>query len=67
MAVASVGAQYCPDESGPEIAANFYEIAKTYLDVVIEQQPLNAIRVCTLLAQFNIMNKTTIALLYIGK
>jgi hypothetical protein len=67
MAVASVGAQYLPEEFSPQVASRFYNIARQYFEDVIEHQPLTAIKVCALLAQYNILDKALISLAYIGR
>lgn len=67
MTIAAVGAQYANrrenDKPQEEI---FYEAAKRYFDYVLENQPLNAVRICILLAMFNIFGKAMVALAYIG-
>ena len=65
-AVAAVGAQYSASTLSRSIEQSLYNIARHYVETVIEAFPLDAIKVCTLLAMFNIMNKATISLTYVG-
>ncbi|RGP80771.1 nitrate assimilation regulatory nira [Fusarium longipes] len=67
MAVAAVGAQYQSSKFSKDLRVRFYNLAKLSLDAIIEQQPLQAIKVCTLLAQYNIFDKEMVALSYVGK
>jgi hypothetical protein len=64
-AVAAVGAQYSPDEFEPGTDEVLYEIARQYFSHVAEDQPLEGIRVCALLAMFNIMAKRLNCIAYI--
>lgn len=67
MAVAAVGAQYVnyqEDDKRQEEA--FYEAAKRYFDYVVENQPFVAVKICALLAMFNVFGKSMVALAYIG-
>jgi len=66
MGVAAVGAQYGSGVMSREVEHNFYDIARHYLESVIEHRPLDSIKVCTLLAQYNILRKATISLAYVG-
>ncbi|KAK0612501.1 hypothetical protein B0T17DRAFT_543828 [Bombardia bombarda] len=65
MAVAAVGAQYIHGTLDQETEDACYDVARHYLDSVIEHQPLDAVKVCVLLAMYNIMNKSTLALVYV--
>jgi hypothetical protein len=65
--VAAVGVQYNTDGFGEGLDETFYDVARHYFVDVIEHRPLDAIKVCTLLAQYNIMNKATVSVAYIGK
>ncbi|KXX73636.1 Nitrogen assimilation transcription factor nit-4 [Madurella mycetomatis] len=64
-AVAAVGIQYnCKEfERGSEEV--FYDVSRHFFSDVLEQRPLDAIKVCTLYALYNIMNKATVALAYV--
>ncbi|KAI1302600.1 hypothetical protein F5Y03DRAFT_361226 [Xylaria venustula] len=65
MAVAAVGSQYANTvEEDAEVGETFYNIAKFYLEDVITQRPLEAIKVCTLLCMYNVFSKTTVSLAY---
>ncbi|KAK5995253.1 hypothetical protein PT974_03652 [Cladobotryum mycophilum] len=65
MGLASVGAQYMCGVLEKETEEAFYGIAKHYLDMVIEERPYDAIKVCALLAMYNIMGKATVSLAYV--
>ncbi|KAK5625248.1 hypothetical protein RRF57_000964 [Xylaria bambusicola] len=67
MAVAAAGAQYTNTSEDIGSSYAFYSIAKDYLDDVLEARPLDAIKVCTLLCQYNIVDKPTTSLAYAGK
>ncbi|GAB1314630.1 hypothetical protein MFIFM68171_04840 [Madurella fahalii] len=64
-AVAAVGIQYnCNSfEKGSEEV--LYDVSRHFFSDVLEQRPLDAIKVCTLYALYNIMNKATVALAYV--
>lgn len=66
-AVASVGAQYRPDKLTKEDELGLYNLSRHFFEVAVDQTPLHAIKVCTLFAQYNIMNKEMISLGYVGK
>ncbi|KAH8898589.1 hypothetical protein GQ53DRAFT_712005 [Thozetella sp. PMI_491] len=65
LSVAAVGAQYAAGGTSHEMEKSLYTSAKGYLDPILESHPLDAIKVCTLLAMYNIMDKTTVALSYV--
>jgi hypothetical protein len=67
MAVAAVGSQYLPDEFRKEVELNYYNLARYYFECVMEQKPIHAIKICTLLAQYNIFSKATISLSYVAR
>lgn len=67
MAAAAVGAQYMPDSFSRQVESGFYELSRYYFEFVVEHQPLHAIKVCTLLAQYSILNKALISLAYVGE
>ncbi|KAK0635982.1 hypothetical protein B0T17DRAFT_517803 [Bombardia bombarda] len=64
-AVAAVGVQYNPKDFEQGFDVTFYDVAHHYFPDVLEEQPLVAIKVCTLLAMYNIMGKTTVSLAYV--
>lgn len=66
MAVAAVGALYVADGSRNPKGHVFYDVARCYLDDVIERRPYDAIKVCALLAQYNVLSKATVSLSYVG-
>lgn len=66
-AIAAVGSQYSHDEFLPELRDTFYDNAKSFLEDCIDVEPLQAVKVCVLLAMYNIMDKSTVALSYISK
>jgi hypothetical protein len=65
--VAAVGVQYNAHDFDPRLDEVFYDVARHYFIDVFESQPLDSIKVCSLLAMFNIMNKSTISVAYVGK
>jgi hypothetical protein len=56
-----------PDDFSLETETYFYDLARHYFDAVVEYHPLRAIKVCTLLAQYNIMSKCMVSLAYVGE
>ncbi|KAM5358925.1 hypothetical protein ACJZ2D_014875 [Fusarium nematophilum] len=64
-AVAAVGVQYNGDNFDAGIESVFYDVARHFFETLMEEQPLDAIKTCTLLAMYNIMNKATVSLAYI--
>jgi hypothetical protein len=65
-AVAAVGVQYNADDFEAGIDGVFYDVARHFFENLMDEQPLDAIKACTLLAMYNIMNKATVSLAYIG-
>ncbi|RSL89223.1 hypothetical protein CDV31_015918 [Fusarium ambrosium] len=45
--------------------AVFYDVARHFFENLVEEQPLDAIKACTMLAMYNMMNKATVSLAYI--
>jgi hypothetical protein len=66
-AIAAIGVQYRSDDFEADIHTTYYDLCRHYFVDVLEDRPLDSIRVCTLLAMFNIMNKATAAVGYVGK
>ncbi|KAI3579731.1 hypothetical protein IWW34DRAFT_908952 [Fusarium oxysporum f. sp. albedinis] len=64
-AVAAVGVQYNAGDFEASIEGVFYDLARHFFGSFMEEQPLDAIKVCALLAMYNIMNKATVSLAYI--
>ena len=67
--VAAMGLQYEQSEENAsrEKMDGLYNVAKHYYEAVLVEHPLDAIKVCGLLAMFNIFDKVTISLAYIGQ
>jgi len=63
--VAAIGVQYNPGDFEKGSDGALYEVAHHLFASVVEESPLEAIKVCTLLAMFNVMNKATVALAYV--
>ena len=66
-AVAAVGIQYNPGDFDPGSECVFYDVARHYFVDVVEERPLDAIKVCCMLAMFNVMDKATVAIAYLGR
>lgn len=66
-AVAAVGIQYNPGDFDKGSEVVFYDVARHYFAHVVEERPLDAIKVCTMLAMYNILSKTTVSLAYVGR
>lgn len=64
--VAAVGVQYNPTEFESGADAMFYDMARSCFVDMLEQRSPDAIRVCTMLAMYNILIKATSALGYVG-
>jgi hypothetical protein len=64
-AVAAVGYRHAArvPELSTEVA--YYDTARFYLDAVLENSPLDAVKLCALLALYNIPSKATVALSYV--
>ncbi|KAF1914820.1 hypothetical protein BDU57DRAFT_589002 [Ampelomyces quisqualis] len=68
--MASIGvlhAQLANSATAPpaELADYFYAVAKLSLDVAIEHDPLYAVKICALIAMYNIMIHATVSLAYL--
>ncbi|KAI1875106.1 uncharacterized protein JN550_002535 [Neoarthrinium moseri] len=64
MAVAAVGAQYEHGNRDPQAKTIFYDIARHYFDLMLQENHLNAIKVSVMLTVYNVMDKATVALAY---
>lgn len=64
---AAVGCQYSNGEFDEATEKAFYNATRHCLDVIVENSPLDAIGVCSLLAMYNVMGKGTVALVYVGR
>jgi hypothetical protein len=67
MAVAAVGAQYVHECFSDDVERTFYDLARHCSEAVAEQQPLDSIKVCSLLALYNILEKDEVSLAYVGE
>lgn len=65
-AMAALGFQYSQGETGFETGQYLYNVARQYLDDAIAADPLRAMKVCVLLAMYNIVKKSSVALVYVG-
>jgi hypothetical protein len=70
--MASIGivhAQLANPTTAPlaELGEYFYAVAKLGLDTAIVYNPLRAVKLCTLIAMYNIIIHATVALAYLGK
>ncbi|KAK4187014.1 hypothetical protein QBC35DRAFT_385935 [Podospora australis] len=63
--IAAIGVQYNPSDFEQGADELLYNVARRFFTDVMEESPLEAIKVCTLLAMYNVMNKATAALAYI--
>ena len=65
-AVAAVGTQYLHSPDSRDAEQTLYDIAKYYFEDVLQASPLHAIKICTLMTMYNILDKATLALAYVG-
>jgi len=69
LAVAAIGAQYVQGTQGAlgsGVEEAFYDMARHNLEALLVENPLDAIKVCTLLCMYNVMNKAIVSLAYVG-
>ncbi|EEU37356.1 uncharacterized protein NECHADRAFT_72643 [Fusarium vanettenii 77-13-4] len=64
-AVAAVGVQYNSEDFDVGADGVFYDVARHFFENLVEEQPLDAIKACTMLAMYNILNKATVSLAYL--
>lgn len=64
-AVAAVGTQHLHEAIYTAVEEAFYDLARHYQDDMLQLYPLDAIKVCTLLAMYNVFNKANVALAYV--
>ncbi|KAK7975388.1 hypothetical protein PG989_013851 [Apiospora arundinis] len=64
-AIAAVGLQYLPDGGDTATEQSLYAIARHHYDVLLEFNPLEAMKVCALFVLYNVFAKSTVALAYI--
>jgi hypothetical protein len=65
--VAGIGVQYTADDFQRDLDVMYYNIARHYFVDVFEDEGLDALKACTLLAMYNIMNKAIISVGYVGR
>lgn len=63
-AVAALGAFYSQDRVTLDDAERFYNVAKLFLDDLIESRSIQAIKVCALLGCVNIQTKSSVTLVF---
>jgi len=61
-AIAALGSMYSQDTISTAVAEDFYNIAKHFLEDVIQENTFLSIKVCTILAMVNMLTKSIIAL-----
>lgn len=66
-ALCAIGVRHQPGMVTAAEEKNLYNLSRHYLEDVILEDPLAALKVITLLAMFNVVEKATIALIYVGK
>lgn len=64
--VAAIGGMCVEGIMGSEAIVNLYELARHRFEHVVEQDPLNALKLCTFMCMYNVMGKATVALAYVG-
>ncbi|EOD50743.1 hypothetical protein GTA08_BOTSDO00263 [Neofusicoccum parvum] len=64
-AIAAVGAQYSQGRIPVQTGEHFYNIAKYFLDDVVEFDPLRGMKICALFGMYNIVVKGSVALAFI--
>lgn len=64
---AAVGIQYTPGDFEKGMEEIFHDVSRRFFPEIMEERPLDTIKVCTLYAMYNILNKATVALAYVGK
>ncbi|KAJ9150367.1 Nitrate assimilation regulatory protein nirA [Pleurostoma richardsiae] len=65
FAIAAVGTQYLDGEFSLAAETAIYNVARLFFEEAQELHPLEAVKVATLLAQYNIFGKATVALSYV--
>jgi hypothetical protein len=66
-AVAAVGTQYLHEVDTRGAEKSLYELTRYYFEDVLQSYPLHAVKVCILLALYNIIGKPTVALAHVGE
>lgn len=65
--IAAVGSRFSRAKITPQMGEYYFSMTKQLLDECVEKTPLQAMKVCALLAMCNIINKATAAFAYVGK
>jgi hypothetical protein len=65
-AVAAVGIQYNPGDFPSGMEKTFHDTSRRFFSEIMEERPLDTIKVCTMFSLYYIMNKATVALAYVG-
>lgn len=66
-AFAAVGIQYNAGDFKKGLGEAFHGVSRRFFSEVMEDRPLDTIKVCTLFAMYNILDKATVALAYVGE
>lgn len=66
-AIAAVGIQYNADDFEKGAEEVFHHVSRHFFTDVMEERPLEAIKVCALFAVYNMLDKATAALAYVGE
>lgn len=66
-AFAAVGIQYNAGDFKEGLEKTFHDVSRRFFSEVMEDRPLDTIKVCTLFAMYNILDKATVALAYVGE
>ncbi|AEO56594.1 hypothetical protein MYCTH_2057132 [Thermothelomyces thermophilus ATCC 42464] len=64
-AVAAVGVLYNAGTFQPGLENVFHDVSRRFFSDLMEQRPLDTIKVCTLYAMYNVLDKATVALAYV--
>jgi hypothetical protein len=65
-AIAAIGKAYDNTSSASGSSKLYYDVSKSLFEDLIEVRSLDGIKVCTLLALFNIFDKATLAIIHVG-
>ncbi len=65
--VAAIGVQYNPGDFPKGLDELFYDVARHYYFGVDEERHPDKVKICTMMAMYNVMNKATAALAFLGK
>ena len=65
--IAAVGCMYSSDRIHDDLRETFYTVARLYLEESVDTDLFRGLKVCTLLAHYNVLDKSTVALSYVGQ